>query len=278
MTTGRATILWAKAPLLLRRFPQILGITILASAILAIATASGPTFLKASETASLSGEIEESTVWAAGLRVSYRSSFSLSFLGLEEASQDVQTLKRIESSVETAIADEIEGVPHLGEVSTTLVGAISRVSRAGEEQVVRLIHRDDALDHVEKIAGTGNLNRGVWLADVTAEVLGVEPGDRISLSGPTREGKVRVAGTYRFLPLDVPRAFWQGFGELIYQSAGDMTYPPAFAIVPGDDYYKLAVGAGDLPTIRWEVPSRCPSRTWPQSPPWSKTSIMWGPF
>ncbi|MPZ70820.1 MAG: hypothetical protein GEU71_15030 [Actinobacteria bacterium] len=48
-SAGRAAILWVRAPLILRRFPQILGITVLSATILAIAASSGPAFLKSSE-------------------------------------------------------------------------------------------------------------------------------------------------------------------------------------------------------------------------------------
>lgn len=258
MRSGRAAILWAKAPLLLRHFPQILGITILSAAILSIATSSGGTFLKASETASLRTEIGDVTKWGAGLRARYRSGFNPSFVGLEDESTSARELKGIETAVKEAIADEIEDVPYLGRISTTLLGAISRVSGGEVETEVRLLHRDGALDNVEVIAQAGDPNDGVWLADVTAEQIGVKPGDQISVSAATEEGTAHVAGVYRFLPRDEPRDYWQSFADLIYKGTDDFTYPPPFVIVPGREYYALAAGLGDLPDIRWEAPLEMP--------------------
>lgn len=257
---GRAAILWVRAPLILRRFPQILGITVLSATILAIAASSGPAFLKSSEAASLRTEIADVSTWAAGLRASYSMGFRFGG-GPPDPSRDARRMRAIEDEVKVAMTEEIGDVPHLGPVSTTLVSAISRVSAGGQQKDIRLIRREGSLDHVEKIAEADDPSDGVWLADVTAEQIGASPGDRIVISGPTRKKKTRVAGIYRFLPLDEPRPYWQGFGELIYRGTSDDTYPPSFAIVPSGEYYGLTAGLGDLPDIRWEAPLEMPEPT-----------------
>ncbi|MPZ70821.1 MAG: hypothetical protein GEU71_15035 [Actinobacteria bacterium] len=167
-------------------------------------------------------------------------------------------MRTIEDEIKGVLTEELRGVPHLGPVSTALVSAISRVSAGEEQKDIRLIRRDGALDHVEKIAEADDPRHGIWLADVTAEQIGAAPGDRIVISGPARKKSTRVAGLYRYLPLDEPRPYWQGFGELIYRGTSDDTYPASFAIVPSDEYYKLTAGLGDFPDIRWEAPLEMP--------------------
>ena len=192
--SGRAAILWLRAPLLLRRFPQILGITVLSAAILAIATASGPAFLQSSETASLRTEVAEISKWGAGLRAGYSSGFGIGG-PTNHPHRDAEKMREIEDTVAAEMTQQIEDVPHLGPVGTTLVSAISLVTTPEGQKDVRLVHREGALDHVEQISSAGDPTDGIWLADVTAEQIGAEPGDVIEVSGPTRERDVRVAGT-----------------------------------------------------------------------------------
>ncbi|HEX2196136.1 MAG TPA: hypothetical protein VHJ76_04345, partial [Actinomycetota bacterium] len=112
---------------------------------------------------------------------------------------------------------------------------------------VRLAHRTGDRENVAVVRHGGD---GVWIADVTADALGVEPGDSIELETGGRKVGARVGAIYRFLPADEPREYWTPLRDFVYKKPSADTYPPPFVLASPE-----FVTSTDIATqVRWNVP------------------------
>src|SRR6266542_1073337 len=115
----------------------------------------------------------------------------------------------------------------------------------------------DALDHVRAIGESAE--PGVWLADLTAHVLKVRPGDRIAIRYEGRPPvQLLVAGIYRALVSQPPTGYWQAWASEIYPACPtfpDCPLPTPFALVDEDTLTRSFGALGILSaTYAWQAP------------------------
>src|SRR5262245_40497912 len=137
-------------------------------------------------------------------------------------------------------------------------GALNAQTKGGGFTQIRLMARDDVLEHVTILSQTGG--DGLWLSHLAANALGVKPGDRFELvgsdfSGGGRNVPVRVKGIYRALAYETERPYWNNFFAEIYPGDLDSPPPPTFAFTDRRTLYRLAsaVGGSSVESI-YELP------------------------
>jgi putative ABC transport system permease protein len=245
--------LWRRAPFVLLRYPGILGALVGGAALLAVAGAASPLFVSASGGAALGDELDAVTPYGAGLYLAVNDFTDPESI---EAPQGTPTLDE-----RTAAFDEGKAeIPDVGTTIVTVLGPAVEASGPGGSAGVRIIARDGALDHVRRVAGDGG--EGVWLADATAEELGVEPGDEVRLN----DRPVRVAGLYRALYDEETQPYWRSLHNDIFPGPPEFTVPPTFAIADHDTVLSLAKALKiESVDYRWEAPLSTIDLTLPEA-------------
>ena len=126
------------------------------------------------------------------------------------------------------------GLPSLGRpVSSSLVQAIVAGTAAPGLDVVALA-RAGAVDHVRHVTRAGG--NGVWIADSTAKLTHLRPGDELRLTeqgflGRSETVGVRVVGVYRSLEGDRDNPYWANWQQDIRSPDPDSPPPPAFVLM-----------------------------------------------
>jgi len=239
---------WRKAPVVLLRFPQILVAVALGALLLGIASSAGPAFLSSSAGASLTEEIARAGRYGVGLRIAR----SEAFWRRDSHGRSVARM----TSVRSRLLDrELERFPHVGDRILTLMGSFVTIGRVGEHTPAdtRLVARTDALQHVALRSRSDA--EGVFVADVTAEELGIDAGDSVELRLGGRLVTVAVAGIYKALALDRPRPYWSPLGDVVHRSSpSDDTLPPPLTIVPSGLFYDITARLYDEGLVRWDYP------------------------
>jgi putative ABC transport system permease protein len=229
------------ALLRLFRFPGVFAAVFGAATILGVVTAAGAPFVSSTASATLQRTIEADAAFRLPtLTVAADGSISSDLIAYR-----------------TGLLERELG-PVLGAPIVTARGDTVTVSADGNVQPVRIVTRTGALDHVERIEGAGG--EGVWLADVTATELGVEPGDRIGVGGVIGSTEVAVAGVYRDLMTSSRTPFWAPLDDFIYPPAGADTRPPAFMLMDLPTYVAVDDALlDDQDPFTWEF--RLPERS-----------------
>lgn len=189
---------WRRAPLLLLRQPSVFLAVVGAVAILSIAAASGGLFLSTLGTASLRAQTAGDCPEA----------------GLPSVSADVSGPQI--SAVRAGGAAQFRAgglrTPYTTEFGSATV----------QDSTVHLFSRPGALQHVQRL--TPSAGAGVWVPDVFAHALRVQPGDTLT----TRSGQpLRVAGIYRdmapspFRLSNLPRYWCSWRDEIVPNAASD---------------------------------------------------------
>ncbi|HEX2196878.1 MAG TPA: hypothetical protein VHJ76_08125, partial [Actinomycetota bacterium] len=237
----RVPLLWRLAPSVLFRFPRSAAAVAFSAGIVVLATILGPLFLESSERAAMHGEMRRTGRWEAGLQILWRP------FGPATTPEARRRLLRLGREGLRALDERMAGVPGVGPATVTFLGGqITASGRAGEA-FVRLAHRTGDRENVAVVRHGGD---GVWIADVTADALGVEPGDSIELETGGRKVGVRVGAIYRFLPEDEPREYWTPLRDFVYKVPSADTYPPPFVLASPE-----LVTSTDIATqVRWNVP------------------------
>ena len=242
--------LWARTPLVLRRWPDLLAAMVVGAMLLGIVAASTPLFLSASGTDALAGAMRNTSRFGAGLSLAFRDALRVRPPGGGPLETTLDARDELFDSV-------VGSTPHLGRRVVTGLGEAVAVDsespRPGGAQPVRLVYRTGALDHVERLAGSGS---GAWIQDVTARSLNVEPGDEITLIGDEHHSiRLRVAGIYAALYNAPFNPFWEPLGEQFHRKAGDSPLPPPFVLVTRDAFVPLLEKLGQQEADwRWEYP------------------------
>ena len=161
---------WRRAPLLLVRHPAVFLAIMAATAVLAIAASSGVLFLSTLDTASLQSQ--------AALDCPERS--MPAFAGQVSTSDQLPQARR--DGLKAMTSHDPLGTPFAVEIGFARVQSVP----------ITLYSRDDALDHVTKLRGSGG--PGVWVPDAFAKKLHLEPGQTIRT---TARQPIRIAGIYR---------------------------------------------------------------------------------
>lgn len=241
----RAPLLWRLAPGTLFRFPRSAAAVAFSAGVVVLATILGPLFLASSERASLQAGMDWSGAWEAGLQIVWRAYDYPDTVEEKERHLDLaETGRRL-------LTERAAEVPGLAPATATLLGGQSRAETKGGGAFVRMLHRTHAYDNVTVVERGGD---GVWIADVTAEALRVEPGDEIELTTPVGRGTARVGAVYEFLRDDEPRPYWSPLTDYIYKTPGADTVPPPFVLADPDVVMKLDRTA----QIRWNLPLATP--------------------
>lgn len=247
----RIPLLWRLAPATLLRFPRSAAAVAFSAAVLVMATVLGPLFLESSQGASLGAELQRVGRFSAGIQIVHLP------LSLPSTLAEKERVADLGNAVREILEDRIEPLRHvLGHPLTTQIGALTVASSDEGTSTVRLLARTDALANVTPVEGDPGRDPGdgVWIADATAEALGLGPGDTVALSSGRRRVELAVAGVYRFLPRDTPRAYWTPLEDFIYKTTSDDTFPAAFLIGEGDAFVDLMTSLNPSTQTRWEIP------------------------
>jgi hypothetical protein len=218
------------------RFPGLLQALLGAAMILGLVSAASPLFLSSTASATLHRLAEE---------------------GAEELTPAVQLV--VDSSVSEDVigyrsdllARELEGLA--GEPIVTARGDTVTLRHKREDEVVRIVTRTDALEHVQRLEEVPGA--GVWLTDFTARDLGVRAGQRVSVSSLEASTSVRIAGIYRDVYTQPRSPYWAPLDEFIYPPPGANTRPPLFMLMELDHYVDLEERLlDDQDVLSWEFP------------------------
>jgi putative ABC transport system permease protein len=237
--------LTGRAPFLrLLRYPGSFLTVFGAAAILATVTAAGPTFLSATSGATLNRLIQRDAEFLLP---------TLAIAADSSVAADVITYRTMLLERELG---PVLGAPLVTARGDTVVASAGK----GRKQPVRIVTRTGFLEHVERVRGTGP--GGIWLADVTATKLKVEPGDRFEVRTPFARARVTVAGVYRDLLTAPSDPYWARLSQFIYTSAAVETRPPPLMLMDLESYLRLEDRLLDAQdALIWEF--RIPTRSMP---------------
>ena len=241
-------VLWRKAPLLLLRFPQLFGAVAITAAIMATTAVAGPAFLRSTENASVRKGVEVAGRWTAGLQIGIGTQVA------DPAPSHIDEVMALRDQAVTALNERLGHLEHVGRASATMGG--SEIDGSGPDGTtrVRLVDKAGAEANVTVLERSDHARPGVWIADTTAEQLGVGIGDEIVLRGASEEALAPVAAIYRYLPNDIPRPFWAPLSAFIYRSAGAFVDPPTFILANDDIFPRLVTELEEAPTVRLDIP------------------------
>jgi hypothetical protein len=250
---NRVSPLWRKAPFVLRRYPWLLGSVVFGSLLLALTVSAYPLFISATETNLVKDALTSPLVTPFGAGIEYR----IENLPIHSRKYPVGLIgQRFRASM----AKE----PLLGRTAEGVLGpnvSISVPGKNGTPAAVRLFAGTGARRHVQVVESNGG--PGVWIAQLTAENLGVKPGDFVSLSyGGHHPVSVRVSTVYRSLFAEPRAPFWYRWQFQIYCLNPDNCPepPPPFVIASRARVTRLLMGLGSrLATFSWEAPVRDPA-------------------
>jgi putative ABC transport system permease protein len=234
-------LLWRLAPGVLFRFPRSAAAVAFSAGVVVLATILGPLFLSSSERASLQAGMDQSGPWEAGLQIVWRA------YDYPDGAREEQRHLELADEGRRLLTERADGMPGMGPATVTLLGGEASVSSSsGREAPARVVHRTLAYENVTVVEEGGP---GVWLADITADSLRVEPGDEIMLRTPTGVQEARVGTIYRNIR-DDPREFWSTLTDFIYKQPEADAPPAPFVLAdPG-----FVIAADRTAQIRWNVP------------------------
>ena len=255
-------VLWRKTLGMLIRFPSLLLTVVAVAAITAITAVAGPAFLESTERGSISSGVEQAGRWTAGLRVTYSTLIFDRRSTRVGAGQDeidpsapneaVDDFYAFIDRMMPALEARMRDVDFIDGPELTLSGNPLDASGPDGDATLRLLHRADALDNVTMLKGGGN--DGVWIADVTANALGLELGEDITLEGQAGKATTRIAGIYRYLPDEEPREYWTPVSAFIYRTPDQFTDPPALVLAGRETHEELMRGLKDWGSVSFAFP------------------------
>lgn len=250
--SGGGTILlppWSRAPLLGLRQPAVLLAVIGAAAILACASSSAALFLSSASSASLQRLIAARCPDAAYPAIQSKPDSSRSFPArdLNAGAPLTAALNRQVPAAMTA-----SGLPAPYPMLQNSDALLSK-GTIGPGATTALVYEGGALGHVTRLAGS-LANRGVWIHNGTARLLGVRVGSTVRIGA----AKVRVAGIYRDLATQPVSGFWCSHTALFLSPSYGNDTPPPHLMLATDPQTFLAISARnqDLPTASWISPIR----------------------
>jgi putative ABC transport system permease protein len=238
----KAPLLWRLAPGVLFRFPRSAAAVAFSAGVVVLATILGPLFLSSSERASLKAGLDQSGPWEAGLQIVWRS------FEYPESPDDKERYLLLAQEGRRLLTERAVATSGLDPATVTLLGGPATASVERDETFVRFAHRTSAFDNVAVVEEGGE---GVWIADLTAESLGIGPGDTMQVTTQLGErSRVRVGTVYRNLRDDEPRPFWAPLTDFIYKQPEADTPPPPLVLTDAQTLLDVDRSA----QIRWNVP------------------------
>jgi putative ABC transport system permease protein len=207
---------WRKAPRALLDAPPLLAGTAVAALLVTFAASAALLFSTAAGSAAFRDAVQEFSPMSAGLHFTRTIDTRFEPVAGREARA-------------RAVADAV-GAGGVGRVRTSLLSDPASLQSGSRAMDVRLLARDGAKAHVEKLRGDGD---GLWIADSVAEYLRLEPGDTVVARVPELTDarvRLRIGAVYRALWKDVTNDDWTNFSRLIYAAVPDPVLPPTFAL------------------------------------------------
>ncbi|MGE5459140.1 MAG: hypothetical protein ACM3WR_00805 [Solirubrobacterales bacterium] len=196
--------LWRAAPRVLLRYPALLLTVMLGTALLSLAAAAAPLFLSASSSEIVVGSLERPHITRYMAGITYRfTNLPLTPLRFAPGARSPSI-----GDLDAAFGELAAGSPQLAAPIEEVLGDPVSLSFEGRNgtQTGRLFGAADAPSHVERLVGREG--DGVWLSEMTAQDLGVRPGDTIELTdasqGHHRVVEVAVDGIYADFYLALP--------------------------------------------------------------------------
>lgn len=239
----RVPLLWRLAPTVLFRFPRSAAAIAFSAGVVVLATILGPLFLSSSERASVQAGMDHSGLWDAGLQIIWRH------FEYPDTDREKDAYLRLADEGRRLLTERAEAAEGLGAATVTLLGGESRAVAPDGSAYVRVAHRTGAFENVTVVEEGGD---GVWIADLTADELGVGPGDSIEVTtqvGETHE--LTVGAVYEALRDDEPRPYWSPLTDFIYKQPEADAIPPPFVLT---DAPEVALDVDRSAQIRWNVP------------------------
>ncbi|HJV05537.1 MAG TPA: hypothetical protein VJ868_09780, partial [Actinomycetota bacterium] len=248
--------LWAKAPLVLLRYPGALVALIVGALLLALTITAYPLFVSATAGNLVEEQVRNPLLTRYGAGITYRARDVL----LREGRPGERYRPRDRLFREMAAENPLLGTP-----VATVLGPNVSVALEGRPKRIRpgqLFAGTGATERVRILSGRPG-DDGVWLPDAIARGLRARPGDRVmvrTVAGGSVE--MEVAGTYRALHTQPRTGYWLPWDREIYGSqecdsfvAAGCPAPPPFVLVPpeamADTLAALEVRAA---TYAWQAP------------------------
>jgi len=241
------SVLWVRAPFVLRRHPAVLAALLATAALAGLAAASSPFVRAGVRSESLRSQVRLLSPLAAGL--------------------EVRTGGRVPlDATRRATAARVgRSLPSVGSVVSTSMVEVGVAGSGGNGLDVIAMARTGALRHVGIVSVAKQSRDGVWISTGTAQKLGLRgglrAGDTLPLTvagipGETRSAVVRlpVAGVYRALDGDLDNPYWTNFVQDIRPKSNLLPLPPAFVFMREQTLLRVA-RALNLPVQnRFEYP------------------------
>jgi putative ABC transport system permease protein len=243
--------LWAKAPLVLLRYPGALIALVVGALLLALTITAYPLFVSATAGQLVEDQVTAPLVTRYGAGITYRARDVL----LSEGRPAPRYRTR-----DAIFGRMVAESPVLGEPEATVLGpniTVARADRPDQTRPAQLFSGTGATEHVPLVSGDLR-SEGAWLPDVIVRGLRVEPGDTVVLrTGGGGSVEMEVSGIYRALNDEPRRGYWLPWDREIYGSAvcADCPGPPPFVLVPPDQI-EAVMGALDvgMATYAWQAP------------------------
>ena len=232
---------WLRAPVLLLRRPVVAAAVAGSCVLLAIAAASGPLFLASVGSAALQRNVS--------VQCPEADMPSLSRSDVRSAA----AIKSDDAAVRSAMAGVGLPVPY----RVTVAQPTANLGRQAS-QPLTFYGRRDALDHVQKLRGTGG--SGVWISDLEAGRQNVRLGDPVVVGGV----RTSIVGVYQDLAgtgfgAELP-SYWCSWSSLILPSLE--TRPPPFLIADEPTMARLATGLAVQAAAKTTVLQNTARPTW----------------
>jgi putative ABC transport system permease protein len=243
--------LWAKAPLVLLRYPGALVALVVGALLLALTITAYPLFVSASASRLVEDQVSAPLMTRYGAGITYRARDVL----LREGQPGERYRPRDQLFRKMAAENPLLGTP-----VATVLGPNVSVAPEGRPNRIRpgqLFAGTEATEHVRILSGRPDAD-GVWLPDAIARGLRARPGDRVMVRTVTGGSvELEVAGTYRALHTQPRRGYWLPWDREIYGSPActDCPGPPPLVLVPPDEMDDT-LGALDvqMATYAWQAP------------------------
>lgn len=246
-----AISVWAKAPVLLLKFPGVLAAVMGAALVLGATAASRQLFVSSVATAELRSEVESSSPSGAGLTVTAGGPLAPDRLTFRD-----QSLKAA-----------VTGIPGLDPTILSVVAfqdvEVSAPARPRIDMAVAVATRTGFVPHLRvRERGEGG---GWWIAVSVADRLRVHPGETVRVELPGGPVELKVSGVYEDLSRLPVTNYWSPIGEFIYKLPGEDSPPPPFLLGDLDSLLGLLVPAAPEVHFQWEFPVAARGLTLPEA-------------
>jgi putative ABC transport system permease protein len=224
--------LWRRAPGVLVHHASAFAALAIAGLLITLAASSGPFVTTAAASSALKDKLAALSPLATGLELS----------GITGNSGTTRDQLRADDRRRAAVV-RLQHELGLRQPVFTLESPAPMIvnSNRGSAPVL-LMARSGALGHVTRLKSVPG--SGVWIADLTADTLGVRPGGILHIqygnAVSTRNVNLRIKGIYRALDSSSPPAYWANFLTEILPQGVDPPPPSRYVLLSREQLLALA--------------------------------------